>query len=46
MRFVSRLEVVHPTDEETLKLKAEVMLRRGASCTLPSDSAPVDPDHP
>ncbi|GAA5836902.1 hypothetical protein JCM9279_007696 [Rhodotorula babjevae] len=29
MRFVSRLEVVRPTDEETLRLKAEVMLRRG-----------------
>ena len=34
MRFVSRLEVVRPTDEETLELKADVMLRRGASRVL------------
>lgn len=39
MRFVSRLEVVRPTDEETLRLKAEVQLRRGASTGARSGSA-------
>ena len=36
MRFVSRLEVVRPTDEETLRLKAEVQPVSYTHLTLPT----------